>query len=142
MPAFKKYATDAMVRIGSIGQKATARNVAAGRSAYKRATKAPLNVGIAGGQSGYGATAHTAAVAHATATRRGVAQNRARAAMQKASYDRGVRRTAVGGGVVGAGALTANPKSNQSRTASFGNGQRRPIGGGIQSPRGTGRYAG
>jgi hypothetical protein len=150
----RKYGTKALIGLGSMGKGSNARRQAAqaARAAYRRSAPTgppvPSAVPIAPMSGGYGGAAYTAASNTATANarqaqaaQRQVAKSRAMAARDASLYSSGRRRAAIGGGIVAGGAITANPKSNQSRTAPFGNNVRRTAGQPIQSPRGTGRYA-
>lgn len=143
-----RTARTALTQLGGIGRSSRNRAAAASRAAYTQSKSQGVGVShlASGGRVGMpsrtgGMTAKQRLSAARSQNARS-ARSAANAARDAEFLRTGKRRAIVGGAVVGGGALTANPKSNQSRTASFGNGQRRPIGGGIQSPQGTGRYAG
>jgi hypothetical protein len=77
----------------------------------------------------------------ATAARISAANSARKQARDAELLRMGKKRMATGGGIIAGGAITANPKSNQSRTASFGNNIRRTANSPIVSPMGSGRYS-
>lgn len=146
----------ALVGLGGMGATSRRRGAQAARSAYHstnvgQRSAPPVSSAFSGGKVGMpsrtgGMTAQQrlAAARQARANAGGARAGAKRAAHQARDdvfYAAGKRRAAIGGGIVAGGAITANPRSNQSRTAPFGNGQRRAAGQSIQSPMGTGRYA-
>jgi len=147
MKDLRKGATKALIELGGMGGRSRSRAAVAAKSAYRQSKQGGLNISqlASGGKVGMpsrngGMTAKqrlaAARRAHGAASRKA-----AEAARDASFYSTGKRRAAIGGGLVAGGAITANPKSNQSRTAPFGNNVRRTAGQSIQSPRGTGRYA-
>jgi len=144
-PNARKRATKALVQIGGIGGRSRSRAAAASQAAYRQSKQGGIKVShlSSGGKVGTPSRTGGMTAKQRLAMARGQNVRNARVAANAARdaefLQTGKRRAIAGSGIIGVGALTANPKSNEYRTASFGT--RRPMGGGIPSPRGSGRYA-
>lgn len=131
----RKYGTKALIGLGSLGRGSRSRAAQAARSTYRRSAPTGPRAPVSSRPAGFDIIRSqiNADTNARTAAQRKVARSRAEAARDASFYSTGRKRAIAGSAIVGGGAITANPKSNQSRTAPFGSGARRAVG--------TGRYA-